>query len=89
MAAVEKGRYRMRISKNPSLPSMKALVKGLSKKVVKGSGVVIQIETRNYSDPRFGVYFPGIAEYDWEYFETWDTMVAACLKIINKKGAKE
>lgn len=79
----------MRTSKNPSLPSMKALVKELSKRAAKGSGVVIQIEARNYSDTHFGVYFPGIAEYDWEYFKTWDDLVVACVEIINKKETKK
>ena len=75
----------MRIAKEATVGSMKRLVKGLMKVAPDGI-VTIQVLCRSYQEHSdYQLYFPGIATFNWKYFDTWERLVQFCFQLIGEK----
>lgn len=79
----------MKTSRHPSLGTMKRLMEEIKKFLTKPEGSAIQIEVRSYDKPHFALYFPGIDDYSWKYFESWGELVAFCLDLIESKRREQ
>jgi len=80
----------MRIAKEATVGSMKKLVRELSK-VASTGAVTIQVLCRSYSvSNNYQLYFPGVATFNWKYFDTWEELVQFCFQLIaEKEGEKK
>lgn len=77
----------MRIAKEATVGSMKKLSQNLTRCFPLGKSIEIVLRVRNYTqDPtEFGLYAPGIASFDWRYFDTWEKLVQFCFQLIAEK----
>ena len=79
----------MRIAKEATLGSMKRLVEKL-KKATPGGIVTIQVVIRSREETNaYQLYFPGIAQFNWRYFSTWEELVQFCFQLIGEKEGEK
>jgi hypothetical protein len=82
-------RNKMRIAKEATLGSMKRLKEKLDKVFPKGSTIIIEVDVSNYKTVEYKLYAPGIAQFDWKYFNTWESLVQFCFQLIGEKEGEK
>lgn len=73
------------IAKEATLGSMKRLKEKLGKMFPKGSSIIVGVEVSNYKTVEYKLYAPGIAQFDWKHFDTWEGLVQFCFRLIGEK----
>ena len=69
-----------------TLKAMQGMVDEVKSVFPKEAPVGVQVQVMSYREtPVFGLYAPGVAEYNWIYFDSWRELKAFATELVEKR----
>jgi hypothetical protein len=78
----------MKLAKRATAKELEKLGEELKRVYPPLSAIRITMAWKSYTPSKpieYGLYAPGIAQFDWKYFDTWEELIQFCEQLIVEK----